>query len=76
MNKPLCKLHHKHNTLEVFRKQEIELRIRRKYSLSDELAILRQKDSKPEEYNEYFQFVEAVKTSVNEDIARCIAEDY
>lgn len=36
-------------------------RIRERYSVDDELAILRQKDSKPEEYAEYFNFVETIK---------------
>ena len=36
-------------------------RIRERYSIDDELAILRQRDSKPEEYQEYFDYVEGVK---------------
>lgn len=36
-------------------------RIRVVYSLDDEIAILRQKDTKPEEYAEYFCFVEKIK---------------
>lgn len=35
--------------------------IRRRYSLSEELAILRQKDEKPEEYRVYFAFCEECK---------------
>jgi hypothetical protein len=35
--------------------------IRTRYSVDDELAILRQRDSKPEEFQEYFDFVERVK---------------
>lgn len=35
--------------------------IREKYTLSQELAILRQKDSKPEEYNAYNAYCEACK---------------
>lgn len=35
--------------------------IREKYSLSQELAILRQRDSKPEEYNAYNAYCEACK---------------
>lgn len=43
---------------------EIEKRIRKKYSLSAELAILRQRDDKPEEFAEYYAFVEQCKAEV------------
>lgn len=36
-------------------------RIRKVYSVDDELAILRQRDTKPEEFAEYNNFVEKVK---------------
>jgi hypothetical protein len=36
-------------------------RIREKYSEADEFGILRQRYTKPEEFNEYFSFVEQVK---------------
>lgn len=42
-------------------KDKIIHAIREKYSIDDELAILRQRDSKPEEFEEYFEFVENVK---------------
>ena len=35
--------------------------IREKYSLDEELAIQRQRDTKPEEFNEYFAFCENCK---------------
>lgn len=35
--------------------------IREKYSLSDEIAMLRQRDSKPEEFEEYNKFAEKCK---------------
>ena len=41
--------------------QRVVNRIRAVYSLDDELAILRQRDSKPEEFAEYNAFVEKVK---------------
>lgn len=37
--------------------------IRCRYSLSEELAILRQKDEKPDEYREYFAFCEECKAN-------------
>ena len=36
-------------------------RIREIYSVDDELAILRQRDTKPEEFAEYNRVVEAIK---------------
>lgn len=39
----------------------VESLIRRKYSLSAELAILRQRDSKPEEFEEYNAYAEQCK---------------
>ncbi len=47
------------------REYEINERIRQKYSLSNELAILRQRDTKPEEFAEYNAFVEQIKADVN-----------
>ena len=35
--------------------------IRKKYSIDDELAILRQRDTKPEEFAQYNNFVEQIK---------------
>ena len=41
--------------------QRIVNRIRERYSVDDELAILRQRDTKPEEFNTYNEFVERIK---------------
>lgn len=46
--------------------EKIISKIRTKYSVDDELAILRQRDSKPEEFIEYFNFVENIKQSLKE----------
>ena len=40
--------------------------IREKYSISDELALHRQRDSKPDEFTEYNAFVEDCKTQAKE----------
>ena len=40
---------------------EVNARIREKYTLSQELATLRQRDTKPEEYAEYNAYCEACK---------------
>lgn len=41
--------------------ERVVSRIREVYSVDDELAILRQRDSKPEEFAEYNAFVENIK---------------
>ena len=41
--------------------ERIVNRIREKYSVNDELAILRQRSTKPEEFEEYNAFVEQIK---------------
>ena len=44
--------------------QRVVNRIRERYSVDDELALLRQRDTKPLECAEYNAFVEKVKTEV------------
>lgn len=44
----------------------IEKKIRLRYSLSSELAILRQRDSKPAEFAKYNEYVEQCKAEVKE----------
>jgi hypothetical protein len=46
--------------------EKVEQFIREKYTVSDELAILRQRDTKPEEFNEYFAFCEECKLKAKE----------
>ena len=41
--------------------QRVVDRIREVYSVDDELALLRQRDTKPEEFAEYDAFVERIK---------------
>lgn len=50
------------------KKHMIERKIRAKYDVSDELGILRQKDTKPTEYAEYFEYVEKCKAEVNAEL--------
>ena len=54
------------------KEQEYEKRvsalIRKKYSLNSELAILRQRDTKPEEYAEYNAYAEECKTKVKQQL--------
>ncbi len=46
------------------RKEAIVSAIRAKYSVDDEIAILRQRDTKPDEFQEYFDFVEGIKAAI------------
>ena len=41
-------------------------RIRERYTIDDELALLRQRDTKPEEFDEYNAFVENIKAKERE----------
>lgn len=59
-------------TLDIAKAKAINTRIRERYSLSNELAILRQRDTKPEEFAEYNAFVEQVKAEVNQEAAEQI----
>jgi hypothetical protein len=47
-------------------KERVIARVREVYSVDDELAILRQRDSKPEEFAEYNAFVEKIKAEERE----------
>ena len=48
-------------TLAELYSDEVVRRIRARYSLSEEFAILRQRDEKPEEFAAYNAFAEACK---------------
>ena len=49
--------------------EKVEQLIREKYSVSDELAILRQRESKVEEFNEYYEFCEECKAYARGEIS-------
>lgn len=44
----------------------VNLKIRERYTESQEFAILRQKDEKPQEYAEYYKYCEECKEYVKE----------
>lgn len=48
---------------------EIIRRIRKRYSVNQELAILRQRDTKQEEFAEYNAYVEKCKAEVKAEFA-------
>ena len=47
--------------------QRVVARIRERYSVDDELVILRQRDTKPDEFAAYNDFVERVKREEREE---------
>jgi hypothetical protein len=47
----------------------VDAEIRKRYSVSQEFSILRQKDEKPDEYAEYFSYCEECKSFVKAKIA-------
>ena len=46
--------------------EAVDAEIRKRYSVSQEFAILRQKDEKPEEYDAYYAYCEECKAFVKE----------
>lgn len=50
-----------------YEEKVIEL-IRQKYDINQELAIQRQRDTKPEEFQEYFNYCEECKAKVKEEL--------
>lgn len=58
----------KQNKDKVVYKQLIVSKIRSIYSIDDEIAIIRQKEQKPEEYQEYYNFVEQCKIEAKNEL--------
>lgn len=54
--------------LEQVYEYEVIRRIRAKYSINQELAILRQRDTKVSEFEEYNAYVERVKAEVKSEM--------
>lgn len=48
--------------------EAVEALIRERYTISDELSFIRQKDVKPDEYQSYFDFIEECKSQAKEFI--------
>ena len=46
---------------------EVTRAIRERYSVDDELAILRQRDSKPQEFADYYAYAEACKARARQN---------
>jgi hypothetical protein len=58
----------KNNRIDKTYEELVITLIRQKYSINEELAILRQRDSKPQEFAEYNQFVENIKAQLKAKI--------
>lgn len=50
-------------------KERVESLIRERYTVADELGILRQRDTKPEEFAEYNAFAEQCKAQAKAELA-------
>ena len=48
--------------------QRVQQIIRERYSVADELAILRQRDTKPDEFAAYFEYAEQCKTQAEKQM--------
>lgn len=68
MTKNELKLAKLNGTLDELYAEEVIRRIRERYPLNDELARLRQRDEKPEEFAVYNAFVEECKRQARKDI--------
>ena len=62
------KLSQLNGTTDLRYEQEVNYRIRKRYSLSREMAILRQRDTKPEEFAEYNAYAEQCKVEAKIEI--------
>ena len=69
MNKANYLLAKKNGIVEKFRGDEISRRISQKYPLSAQIAILMDKDTKPNEWNAYQEFRAKVKAEVDKEIS-------
>lgn len=56
------------NAIDDLRKSHIIAAIRAKYDVNDEMAILRQKDTKPDEYATYNAYIEQIKDEIDRQI--------
>lgn len=61
--------------MRITREQMIANVIGARYSIDDQIALIRQKDAKPEEYQEFYEFAEDVKQKVTAEYAAYAEED-
>lgn len=68
MTEKIKKLAKLNGTLDELYAEEVNRRIRERYSINDELARLRQRDEKPEEFAAYNSFVEECKRKAKAEV--------
>ena len=68
MTKKELKLAKLNNTLDAMYSEAVNALIRKKYSLSAELSMLRQRDEKPDEFAAYNAFAEECKAAARLEI--------
>lgn len=61
--------------MRITREQMIANVISSRYSIDDQIAILRQKEEKPEEYQAFYEYAEGVKQKVTEEYASYAASE-
>ena len=54
--------------------QRVQQSIRERYSVDDELAILRQRDTKPDEFAAYYEYAEQCKAQAKKQMQLCLEE--
>ena len=75
MNKAKYLLAKKNGKLEKLRSDEIARRISAKYSFNDQIAVLMDKDIKPDEWSAYQDFRAKVKDDVDKEFAEFEVND-
>lgn len=58
----------RNGTLERIKDRLIDEKINERYSYGDQIALLRQRDEKPEEYEAFYRFAEQCKADVREEL--------
>lgn len=61
--------------MRISREQMVAKVINTRYSIDEQIALLRQKDAKPEEYEAFYAFAEKVKADVKKEYARYAATE-
>lgn len=64
MNAHEIELAKKNGTIDRIKSRLVDEKIRKKYSVSEQIALLRQRDEKPEEYAAFYEYAEACKAEV------------
>lgn len=61
---PEMPVEEEHLIPEMTYEEQVVAKIRERYSINDELALLRQKDTKTAEFQAYYQYVEECKSNI------------